>query len=903
MLSLPTSGRDLGAFFLLLVLPALLLLDSVFLGRHYLPFDLAEYPPAADTLTKEQRADLRIDANYDATEAPIWFAIELQLAREAISHGDLPQWNNYVRGGAPMLAHGHMGLLNPLHWPALLFSDPADGLLCLTYTMFALAGILMFGLLRTLQLGISAALFGAVTFAWSGTLTANGHWFMRMEPLALLPGALWALLAIARSAGRARALPTIGLAIAIAGIWLSGFPQYGIPVTILIALTAAVLCVRSFRSDRHLAGWMLLGGGLGIMLAMVQLAPMLQFYPLSNRPIDETLDRSTRHAFAPMGLLGYVFPELYSHPGDPSLPTEAAPLPWLWSDLHHWQTGEQLLPNYNFTEYAIFPGTLPLLFALLALVLRGPRWRWLAALGLGGIWLCATGAFGAWIAFLLPGIKTVPPYRFAGPACALVALLAAVGFDALQRNLKPWLLRTTAAALAVMGALCLLLTIGDQPTTTQPDDPWLQRIVERYKTAYAQEFSVPLEAVTPAVALRIKFTLPEQSNGTLPTDVIQTGKLRLRNSLKRTAAAWLFAALLFGAASLQRGGTGLKGWPSLLALLATSVELFWLGSALNHGQKQPFPQDSAMHQFLRAESTARRKAGGFLVGRGAGDYGPWFLPGGTLAMDQIRDLNFYTFVDSRSDQPIRKLYGDAQILRGFVCNALPDDERLTLPWWDLMGLRFVLASKAMQHAGRRVEIAGLPDNEYVYERPNVMPRAWVVPLLQIVPDAPANDPTLPGRRVTEGELDAVLDRAFAPSERAVLTKSNAALLPELPANKAAKARPVQFVQQDSKRLTLNIGKGPAGYLVVADTHMPGWTVAIDNKPVPLARGNIYQRVIALPEGECTVAFRFRTEGLVEGLILSLAAAAGCIGLLIVFVLSRSKPVDQNQRLTEPQKAT
>lgn len=48
-----------------------------------------------------------------------------------------------------MLAHGHMGLLNPLHWPALLFSDPADGLLCLTYTMFALAGILMFGLLRT----------------------------------------------------------------------------------------------------------------------------------------------------------------------------------------------------------------------------------------------------------------------------------------------------------------------------------------------------------------------------------------------------------------------------------------------------------------------------------------------------------------------------------------------------------------------------------------------------------------------------------------------------------------------------------------------------------------------------------------------------------------------------------
>ena len=202
--------RDLLAILLLLVLPAILLADSVLLGRHYLPYDIAEYPPVADTLTVEQRRELQATANYDATEAPIWFAVELQFAREALAHGELPHWNSYVRGGAPMLAHGHMGLLNPLHWPALLFQDPADGLLCLSYLMFALAGTLMFGLLRTLGLATTSALFGACVFEWSGTLTANGHWFMRMEPLALLPGGLWALLAMASATGRARATSRAG---------------------------------------------------------------------------------------------------------------------------------------------------------------------------------------------------------------------------------------------------------------------------------------------------------------------------------------------------------------------------------------------------------------------------------------------------------------------------------------------------------------------------------------------------------------------------------------------------------------------------------------------------------------------------------------------------------------------
>ena len=162
----PRRTHDAFAFLLFLLLPAAMLGECLFGGRQYLPYDLAEFPPVATTLLLEQQQELRQTANYDATEAPIWFAIELQLAREALSRGQLPHWNGYVRGGAPMLAHGHLGFLDPLHWPALLFEDPADGLLCLTYTMFALAGALMFGFLRALGLGWLAAVFGGLGFAW-----------------------------------------------------------------------------------------------------------------------------------------------------------------------------------------------------------------------------------------------------------------------------------------------------------------------------------------------------------------------------------------------------------------------------------------------------------------------------------------------------------------------------------------------------------------------------------------------------------------------------------------------------------------------------------------------------------------------------------------------------------------
>ena len=147
----PRSRVPWLACLVLLALPLLLFADSFGKGRHFLPFDLAEFPPLSTKLSPEQLAVLQQGTNYDATEPAIWFLPELELTRQSVARDQYPHWNPLVRGGAPLTAHGHIGHFNPLHWPAFLFADPVDGLLWLSSVVLALAGLVMFGLLRELD--------------------------------------------------------------------------------------------------------------------------------------------------------------------------------------------------------------------------------------------------------------------------------------------------------------------------------------------------------------------------------------------------------------------------------------------------------------------------------------------------------------------------------------------------------------------------------------------------------------------------------------------------------------------------------------------------------------------------------------------------------------------------------
>ena len=80
-------------------------------------------------------------------------------------------------------------------------------------------------------------------------------------------------------------------------------------------------------------------------------------------------------------------------------------------------------------------------------------------------------------------------------------------------------------------------------------------------------------------------------------------------------------------------------------------------------------------------------------------------------------------------------------------------------------------------------------------------------------------------------------------------------------------------------MILRVGGGAPGYLVLADTFFPGWQATIDGQPVPIVRGNLYQRVVALPATGCAVEFRFCAEGFRTGVAVGGIAVLGVLTLL------------------------
>ena len=75
-----------------------------------------------------------------------------------------------------------------------------------------------------------------------------------------------------------------------------------------------------------------------------------------------------------------------------------------------------------------------------------------------------------------------------------------------------------------------------------------------------------------------------------------------------------------------------------------------------------------------------------------------------------------------------------------------------------------------------------------------------------------------------------------------------------------------------------------GWLVVADTWLPGWTARVDDQPARIWRANYLFLAVAVPSGLHQVVLEYSEPGLREGAVtaaLALLAFLGCVGLDLV----------------------
>ena len=71
------------------------------------------------------------------------------------------------------------------------------------------------------------------------------------------------------------------------------------------------------------------------------------------------------------------------------------------------------------------------------------------------------------------------------------------------------------------------------------------------------------------------------------------------------------------------------------------------------------------------------------------------------------------------------------------------------------------------------------------------------------------------------------------------------------------------------------------YLVVSDSHYPGWRATLDGSSVPLHRANYALRAVRLPAGTHRVRFEYAPWSFRGGLAVSLLSLGGLLAALFL----------------------
>jgi len=152
----------------------------------------------------------------------------------------------------------------------------------------------------------------------------------------------------------------------------------------------------------------------------------------------------------------------------------------------------------------------------------------------------------------------------------------------------------------------------------------------------------------------------------------------------------------------------------------------------------------------------------------------------------------------------------------------------------------------------------------IYENPRALPRAWLVPKVEVVS---AEDAL---RRIRgEGE------QSFNPREVALLELPPDSL-PEI----TDKARPdllqgdfkapaeARIVNYEPNRLAIETVADKRAVLVISEMYYPGWEATIDGRRTPIWTANYLLRGVIVPEGRHRVEMRYTAPAARRGAIIS-----------------------------------
>jgi hypothetical protein len=772
-------------------------LGLIFFGRLVLHPTTMLYSPSSDLIAEHIPAKTFLVRSWrDASEIPLWWPEPF--------------------GGAPFIHDIQVAAFYPPHWILFLLPSETVGsaLSWLVVAHVVLAGWCMYLYARSQGLGRAGAMTAAI-----GTMFA-GKWLFHLLDAGhyILIGLAWLplLLLLLEAAIRRGSLVLATAAGAVfALIVLSTHPQWTFYTILFAAAWTLGTALESAgwmggdgpRSGRRTLTALLRWAGVGLWAALVafalsavQLLPTLEAAAQASRGAGVPPDDLTREfAFIVHQLVG---------------PSPVAGQRW---------------------EQRAGLGVLWLTAALLAPVLRGGRVRWQAGV-CALLWVLALGGGALLQSFHWLGFGAFKLHaRLLIIAALPMALLAGVTTDALFEKAAAWSRGRRTVCLILVG---FALTAG--------------------VAAFLSESALGVWEDAPS-----RFPLYAAALFVL----IPTGFLLLFARLRSTGAAhWPVTLSWLGLLLIDLWA---MSWP--LVDVCGESDLYRPPACVRAIiDRREAKQTNVRWRVL--DCCVRGESGHGALGEGcplALVYGLETV-GGYSPLDVRRFRDYLQFVsdDPEPMRPFEGAYGWPILKRVPVHN-----KRLI----DLLGVRYLLQPRdqkdqpsghipAREPQWRRILEDGdaqaynftqggvrrLPPYE-LWENPEALARAFVVPRAEPLPDRPE---VLDALKQTDFQQTVLLedwrDEFAAASADGVFRAAN---VWEYQPNRVE-------VRED----------GPAGWLVLTDVWFPGWKCTVNGRPTEIHRADFLFRAVAVPLGPCEIVFSFEPDSYRRGRELSCGAA-------------------------------
>lgn len=321
----------------------------------------------------------------------------------------LPLWNPYEMAGYPLLANLQSAAFYPLNiifyvlpfalsWSFLIILQPC------------LAGIFLYAFLRNKNLHPLSALFGALSFAFSGFMTTWLEWGTVGQVALWLP---LILLSIDKIVLPQRKKPLLWYAVFMAALSCSFLGGHLQTFFYLFILSFAYLIFQWFRRGRDtkaLVSFVVCYVLFGVITA-VQWIPFTQFLLHSGRSVD--LLNNWKHAgwFIPwQQAVQFLAPDFFGNP----------------TTLNYWGV-------WNYGEFTGYVGVIPLLLACFAVLSRRTKevLFFLASLLVALLFAFPTPLAKLPYLYAIPFFSTAQPTRLLFIIDFVLAVLGAYGLEGL----------------------------------------------------------------------------------------------------------------------------------------------------------------------------------------------------------------------------------------------------------------------------------------------------------------------------------------------------------------------------------------------------------------------------------------------------------------------------------------